>query len=122
MKSHKINESKVSGIETCLALWTSLKSRGNYVEGVRGMKLLCGDGDGYGDSDRLDAHQESKIAEAVDAEIMNMRPAQWWSIWKARGISTTWRFNNLDYQKTLASALETLESRLRKNAATWHLF
>ena len=121
-KPLKIREVKVSGLETCLELWTNLKRRGKYVDEIKTMNLMSGEGDGYGDSELLDAQQEVKIAEAVDAEIMSMLQIHWWCIWKARGISSTWRYPSLNYERTLTVALETLESRLRKNSSTWHLF
>jgi hypothetical protein len=119
---NSFKEVKVSGLETCLDLWTQHKFRGKYVDGIKSLNLLSGDGDGYGDPDAQDARQESKIVEAVDTEIMSLQTVQWWCIWKARGISTAWRFPNVNYEKTLAIALEILEARLRKNSATWHLF
>ena len=122
MHKRRIEVVEISGLETCLSLWEDMRRRGGISQAMGSMKLLSGEGDGYGDSETQDAREDSRIADAVDTEIMDLPRTQWWCVWKARGIATCWRYPNINYEETLSVALTTLEARLRKNPDTWNLF
>jgi len=117
-----IKEVRISGLKICLDIWSNNQLYNDRDLGAKTMNLLRGEGDGYGDPEALDAKEDNRIAAATDTMIHELPTCQWWAIKKSRGISTAWRFTNIDYEKTLIVALEQLELKLRKHPDTWNLF
>lgn len=69
-------------------------------------------------SDHLYSNMDSKVADAVDAEVAGLPAHMRWAIKKCCGITNVWNFQSLDFEKVVVDAKQELENKLRKNLAT----
>lgn len=105
----------------CLDCWKDSMQKDDRDMGAKGMRLMSGDGDGYG-SDNGQTRRDAEIAEATGAMIDSLSAAHRWCIYRSCSISTVWRYPNLDYITTLQDARKALENKLRINVASRTLF
>lgn len=109
-------------LDLCLDCWKRWMSRDDADLSAQSQKTLRGDGDGYGNADTSAARRDNEIAEATEAMIGSLRISQRWAIHQKCGVSTTWRFPNLDFVTEAHEACIALEKKLRNNIATRLLF
>lgn len=113
----------VDGLAYCLDCWKTWMHRSDTDLGVKGMRSLQGDGDGYGD-DTSYIRRDNEIAEATDAMISSLQRSHQWAIRRKCGITrgNVWRFPQLDAMAEAEAACTELAEKLKKNIATRLLF
>ena len=105
----------------CLECWKESMQKGDRDLSAKNMRLMSGDGDGYG-NDNAQSRRDAEIAEATGAMIDSLSASHRWSIYRSTGIATVWRFPSLDYLAELQNARLELEKKLRCNVACRLLF
>lgn len=110
------------GLDICLDRWQAWMHRSDTDLGTQTMKTLRGEGDGYGNDETADARRNNEIAEATDAMIHSLSLSHRWAIRRKCGITTQWKFPQLDFMVEAIDACAELEKKLRNNVATRLLF
>ena len=111
------------GLEYCLACWKDWMLGDDRDLSASRMQLRGGTDDKEVAGYESDPYREQRIAdniigEATGAMIDDLRPQHSWAIKKVAGITTVWRFPQLDYMETAIDAKIQLEIKLRRNIAT----
>lgn len=111
----------IDAMTYCLECWKESMQKNDRDMGAKGMRLLSGDGDGYG-NDNAQSRRDAEIAEATGAMIDGLSTAHRWCIYRSCSISSVWRYPHLDYLATLQDARNALAAKLLGNTATRLLF
>lgn len=115
----------IDPLDICLSCWKMVMSGDSDKDlGAKSMRLLSGDGDGYGNSDPWDSQEkrDREIGDATDAMIDSLKPLHRWAIYKLQGVSTVWMYPNADLLQVGPAALDELRAKLRVNICTRALF
>jgi hypothetical protein len=64
-----------------------------------------------------DVKEFMRTGEAVHVMIENLPRIQWWAIYKARGITTSWMFPNSPIEDVLESAEKILSEKMHNHIA-----
>lgn len=118
-------EEKPDGLALCLECWKTWMASDDRDLSATRMKLHAPADEREGYDRDVYAEQRAadmRIGEATGAMIEDMKAAYRWAIYKKCGISTLWRFPQLDWMTVAVDAMVELENRLRKNIATATLF
>lgn len=117
-------ERRADGLDICLDCWARSMSMGRDDKdlGVQRLKMLCGDGDGYGNEDTSQQRRDNDIAQATNAMIDSLSRLHWWAIRRKMGLTTAWNFPNQDYMNVAIEACAELDKKLRRNETTAVLF
>lgn len=101
----------------CMSCWVDYMRTDDRDLGANGMKLA---GEGRDERDVHDRQRAAdlKIGEAVNAMVDSLQIRDRWAIYRSQGISSAWRFSEVDYSTILSNARDELEKKLRKNIAT----
>jgi len=89
--------------------WASFTHTNDHDLGSRGMKLK-----GEGGAERVDPNEAQRLAdikagETVNAMVDSLTIQHRWAIYKSRGISRGWRFNNANHEEVLSAARDELK-------------
>jgi hypothetical protein len=109
-------------LDTCLDCWSTWMGRNDTDLGAQAQRTMKGDGDGLGNSETMAARRDNEIAEATDAMISGLASSHRWAIYRKCGLSTGWRFPQLNFVVHAEEACSELEKKLRTNIATRMLF
>lgn len=113
---------KPDGIDLCLEHWAIWMGKNDSDVGIQGQRHLRGDGDGYGDSDACEQRRHNEIAEATDAMIEGLSTYHRYAIYHKCGVSSAWRFPNINFIAAASEAVVILTQKLKINVATRMLF
>lgn len=125
---HPPVERRTDGLDVCLDCWSTWMGKSDKDLGAQRQKLGGGatdDGDyesDYAAGDTARMRREDEIAIATDAMISSLPIQYRWAISRKCGISTAWRYPNLDYMTVALEACCELEKKLRGNVATRMVF
>jgi hypothetical protein len=111
-------------LDLCLDCWKNwLAGDSDKDLGVKSMRLLRGDGDGYGQTaSEAQQQRDNEIGAATDAMIDSLSALHRWAIYSLCGIPTVWKYPNADLFLIGPEARESLAGKLKKNVCTSVLF
>lgn len=118
---------KPDGLRYCLDCWKDWMLSDDRDLSAARMKLRSRDENdresGY-ESNPFDDQRKAdmKIGEATNAMIDDLKPAWRWSLYRMCGITTQWRFPQLDFTLVVVDAENALREKLQKNIDTATLF
>jgi len=120
-KIEVIPAQKYDAMSYCIDCWKESMQKDDRDMGAKRMRLMSGDGDGYGD-DNAQSQRDAEIADATGAMIDGLTAIHRWCIYRSCSIATVWRYPHLDYLTVLQEAMCALENKLRSNVACRLLF
>lgn len=108
-------------LDVCLDIWLEWQRSRDINLGWhrRAAGLLSG---AAADSEDLYANMDNDAAQAVEAMMSSLPRHLDWAIRKQCGVTTVWRFSQLDFSIELVEARAQLQKKLKKNIATQRYF
>ena len=113
-----IRHAAPDGFAVCIDAWRRLMTVDDTDLGIRTQRALTH----TSDDDTEQTRQDNAIAGATGAMIDSLSTVHRWAIYQMCGISTAWRYPNLDFFQILPDARNDLENKLKKNTTTRMLF